>query len=37
MEVDNEPAWADKNTIPELVEQKLASLDFYLGRDKWNS
>jgi hypothetical protein len=36
MVVDNEPAWADKNTIPELVEQKLASRYFYLGRDKWN-
>jgi hypothetical protein len=35
MEVDRDPVWADKNVVPELVEQKLASLDFFLERDKW--
>ncbi|MES2372919.1 MAG: nitrate reductase associated protein [Bacteroidota bacterium] len=35
MEIEKEPLWADTNAIPELVEQKLASLDCYLERDKW--
>jgi hypothetical protein len=35
MEVDKIPSWADETIIPETVEQKLASLDFVLERDRW--
>ena len=35
MEIDKEPAWAVKNSIPEMVQQKLESLDFFLETGKW--
>ena len=35
MEIDQEPAWADKNCVPEIVQQKLSSLDFLLEPVKW--
>lgn len=35
IEVMTEPAWADKNSIPEIVQQKLSSLDFILKTDQW--
>lgn len=35
MEVDKAPDWADKNCIPETVQQKLASLNVLLEPAKW--
>lgn len=35
LEVDKEPDWADKNCIPETVQQKLVSLHFLLEPAKW--
>ncbi len=35
MEVEKEPAWANENSIPESVQQKLTSLNAHLEQYKW--
>ncbi len=35
IEVEKEPAWANDNKVPELVQQKLSSLNFHLEPGKW--
>lgn len=35
MEVDNNPSWANKELIPEIVRQKVSALNFFLEVTQW--